>query len=1240
MGDIAQQLPQLELACAALYNSKDPTERSQAEQMLKVFGMSTEYVAHCKTILDISNSPYAQLLASSSLIKVITEHTLGAQIKLEMRNYFLNYLDRQVIIWEGGPLPGIAPNLCLEQAWGFAVGLGPGGRGPQLEGFVVTSLIQLLCRTTKLGWFDDDAYRTVVDDAQKLLEKGTQLEKCPSPLEKGTQVGMPLNKFEKGTQLGLLGVQYLMGTQGPSPPHYLLGLRILNMLVSEMNNPTPGRSLTQHRKIAVSFRDLSLYKVFQLSLTALRHLKGLTVDEKLDEQAVQLALGCLSFDFVGTCLDESSEDLGTIQIPSAWRPAIEDPSTLALFLDFYSTTQPPLSNMALECLVRLASVRRSLFSSEPERTNFLNRLVMGTRDILRAQTGLAHHNNYHEFCRLLGRLKTNYQLSELVGLESYPEWIRLVADFTISSLNSWQWASGSVYYLLGLWSRLVSSMPYLKGDAPSLLDTFVPKITHAYITSRLDSVRAVAANGATEDPLDNDEQLQDQLDSLPYLCRFQYASTSEFLVGLMDPLITAYSQLGAASTGADLRQLSVLEGQLTWLVHIIGAVIRGRINSTGADAQETTDGDLAARVFGLLQISDSGLHTTRYGEHSRQRLDLAVLGFFQNFRKVYIGEQVMHSSKVYNKLAERLGLHDHLTVMNVMLSKIATNLKVYGSSEEVVEATLALFQDLAAGYMSGKLLLKLDSIAFLFTHHTADYFPFLTHPANLRNRTTFYNTLARLLFMEDTPAKFKSFVAPLQQVLVGLANASSSAASAAALRSSVPQETVIGLFRDLRGVATATNSRRTFGMLFDWLYPAHFPAVLACLEAWADVPEVTTALLKFMAEFVLNKTQRLTFDSSSPNGILLFREVSKVLVTYGTRALALAPSSDPYGRKYKGIWLCLTILSRALGGNYVNFGVFELYGDPALKTFSVFELYGDPALKDALDIAIKMSLSIPLADILAYRKVAKAYFALVDVLCHNHPQAIATRDTATFAFLISSLDAGLKSLDVSISSQCAAAIDNLAGYYFKHMPGSETPTPAAAALAEHLQHRPDLFPAILSSLFEIVLFEDCSNQWSLSRPMLSLILVNEQIYSQLRQQIISSQTPDRQQHLANCLDRLMQDVQRNLEPKNRDKFTQNLTIVRHEFRSKMSPLGDRLLVKPREAEQVSAGGILLAGSSKQAMADALVGEVLAVGDDVELPGVAKGDTVLFSKYSSSDVAVPGGEVCFVAQRSVLAKLSS
>ena len=63
----------------------------------------------------------------------------------------------------------------------------------------------------------------------------------------------------------------------------------------------------------------------------------------------------------------------------------------------------------------MASVRRSLFTSEGERLAFLNRLVNGSREILQTKQGLAEHDNYHEFCRLLGRLKTNYQLSELVG---------------------------------------------------------------------------------------------------------------------------------------------------------------------------------------------------------------------------------------------------------------------------------------------------------------------------------------------------------------------------------------------------------------------------------------------------------------------------------------------------------------------------------------------------------------------------------------------------------------------------------------------------------------------------------------------------------------------------------------------------------------------------------------------------------------------------------------------------------
>ncbi len=76
------------------------------------------------------------------------------------------------------------------------------------------------------------------------------------------------------------------------------------------------------------------------------------------------------------------------------------------------------------------------------------------------------------------------------------------------------------------------------------------------------------------------------------------------------------------------------------------------------------------------------------------------------------------------------------------------------------------------------------------------------------------------------------------------------------------------------------------------------------------------------------------------------------------------------------------------------------------------------------------------------RQVCKAYFALLEVLCQSHQGAIATCDGATFVLLLQSLDAGLKALDVSVSSQCAAAVDNLASYYFRNAAAAETPSPA------------------------------------------------------------------------------------------------------------------------------------------------------------------------------------------------------
>lgn len=1048
-----ESLAQLEALCERLYNSQNSIERAHAEGTLKCFSTNIDYISQCQYILDNSSSSYALTMASSSLLKQVTDQSLPLQLRLDIRKYLLSYLAT---------------------------------RGAELEPFVITSLIQLFCRVTKFGWLEDDRFREVVNETMNFL----------------SQV----------------------------PGHYAIGLKILNQLVCEMNQPHHGLSTSRQRRIASIFKEQSLMQIFQISLTSLHQFKN-DDESKLQKLAVSLSLSCLSFDFLGTSFDESSDEIGTVQIPNSWRPILEEHSTLQIFFEYYAITPSHFSKEALECLCRLASVRRSAFTNDSPRIQFLSHLMMGTKEILQTGRGLSDHDNYHMFCRLLARFKINFQLAELVNAEGYHDWICLIAEFTVKSLQSWQWARSSVYYVLGLWSRLVTSVPYFKGDKPNMLENYVPTIVEGFVSTRFDSLQSEFLDELSENPLDNVELLQDQLDFCPQLCRFKYESCSSYIMKVMEPLLQMYMEWASVQPCRDNKELSLTEAKLAWLVHIIAAILKTKQISGYSGEHELLDAELSACIFQLINVTDNGTHRQRYGETSKQRLDCAIIIFLQNFKKSYIGDQAMHSStQLFDRLSTLVGLHDHLQVLNAVTGKIATNLKSYTQCKEVIDQTISLFMELTSGYMTGKLLLKLDTVKFITSHHNKEHFPFLEEQTCFRSRTTFYYTIGSLIFLEDSLLKFKSSMEPLLQVFISLESTPD-----AIFRSDVVKYALIGLMRDLRGITMATDGRKTYGFLFDWLYPARTPLLLKAMSHWFDVPEVTTPLLKFMAELVLNKSQRLTFDSSSPNGILLFREVSKLIVAYGSRILPVADPADVYKSKYKGIWISLTILSRALSGNYVNFGVFELYGDRALV--------------DALDVALKMILVIPLAEILAYPKFAGSYFAFLEVLFDNHLTFIMNLDTNTFMHIVGSLDSGLKSLNESISSQCASAVDQLASFYFLNITMGELPTsPAALNLVQCINDCPGLFPQILKSLFELIIFEDCGNRWSLSRPMLSLILINEEMFTSVKGHIVASYPLDQQQHLSQCFDKLMEDITRSLEQNNRDRFTQNLNRFKNGLR--------------------------------------------------------------------------------------------
>lgn len=79
--------------------------------------------------------------------------------------------------------------------------------------------------------------------------------------------------------------------------------------------------------------------------------------------------------------------------------------------------------------------------------------------------------------------------------------------------------------------------------------------------------------------------------------------------------------------------------------------------------------------------------------------------------------------------------------------------------------------------------------------------------------------------------------------------------------------------------------------------------------------------------------------------------------------------------------------------------------------------------------------------------MSKSYFSLLEVLCHGHIATIVSQDAATFTTIMTSLEQGVKSIDVAISSSCASAIDNLAAFYFRNVVcAADVATPPTGAV--------------------------------------------------------------------------------------------------------------------------------------------------------------------------------------------------
>jgi chaperonin GroES len=93
---------------------------------------------------------------------------------------------------------------------------------------------------------------------------------------------------------------------------------------------------------------------------------------------------------------------------------------------------------------------------------------------------------------------------------------------------------------------------------------------------------------------------------------------------------------------------------------------------------------------------------------------------------------------------------------------------------------------------------------------------------------------------------------------------------------------------------------------------------------------------------------------------------------------------------------------------------------------------------------------------------------------------------------------------------------------------------------------------------------------------------------------------------------------------------------------RLRPLDDRVVVEPQEAEERTAGGIVLPDSAKERPQRGKIisigpGKLLDNGSRGEL-SVGVGDVVIYGKYSGTDIEVSGKDVKILRESDILAKV--
>jgi exportin-7 len=186
---------------------------------------------------------------------------------------------------------------------------------------------------------------------------------------------------------------------------------------------------------------------------------------------------------------------------------------------------------------------------------------------------------------------------------------------------------------------------------------------------------------------------------------------------------------------------------------------------------------------------------------------------------------------------------------------------MFANHKPLQTASMDLLLELARGYYSNKQLVKLDIVKGLMTLYRS-----VALSNEPRQHKHFYSALSYLWTNEEVEASLTQFLGPMT-------------AAVREVCMSLDPSSYIITFRELEGICFGLQSQRQYLEFYEWFNDGPLQLVARALET-SDF-NLMQALLSFLRELTMPRNTRIRFDNATAHGVILFKNVARVVVSYG-----------------------------------------------------------------------------------------------------------------------------------------------------------------------------------------------------------------------------------------------------------------------------------------------------------------------------------------------------------------------